>query len=283
MDCKKALDEAGTVEGALEILRKKGINTVAREGRVACDGALAISVAGSRGAMVELNSETDFVSRLPDFQSLVQAIADHARTLPLPADQLPLTTDHLLATSLPSTTASAGQSTTVRETIAQLMYKTGEKVELKRVCRLQEGEGQADGEGQAGGQVVVQGYVHPGAKHASLVALKVHKTTGGAEGEQLASKDVEQLARHLAIQITGFKPKYLSRVDLSEDQTQAALQAASGGESPFLLEQTFYIEDPDGNTTVQAALAKYAKRHGLDLSISSFAQWSLGVYPSASS
>src|SRR5579885_2627839 len=80
MDCKAALNETkGDVEAAVDWLRKKGLSKAAKKaGRVAAEGLIGIAVAGTRAAMVEVNSETDFVARNEQFQGLVKMIAQVA-------------------------------------------------------------------------------------------------------------------------------------------------------------------------------------------------------------
>src|SRR5882757_7822399 len=77
MDCKKALGEAGgDIEAAVDWLRKKGLAAAAKKaGRVAAEGLVGVAVEGNRGALVEVNSETDFVSRNDTFQGLVSTLA----------------------------------------------------------------------------------------------------------------------------------------------------------------------------------------------------------------
>src|SRR6476469_7124810 len=80
MDCKSALGETnGDMEAAVDWLRKKGLSKAAKKaGRVAAEGLIGIFVSGNKGAMVEVNSETDFVARNDHFQGLVKMIADAA-------------------------------------------------------------------------------------------------------------------------------------------------------------------------------------------------------------
>src|ERR1700733_13170503 len=80
MDCKAALaDTQGDLEGAVDWLRKKGLAKAAKKaGRVAAEGLIAVAVAGRKGVVVEVNSETDFVARNEQFQGLVRMIADIA-------------------------------------------------------------------------------------------------------------------------------------------------------------------------------------------------------------
>jgi elongation factor Ts len=80
MDCKSALTETGgNVEAAVDWLRAKGLSKAAKKaGRVAAEGLIGVAASGDRAVMVEVNSETDFVARNADFQSLVTAIAQAA-------------------------------------------------------------------------------------------------------------------------------------------------------------------------------------------------------------
>ena len=99
MDCKAALEEAGgDVDKAVELLRKKGLAQAAkRAGRVAKDGMIGhyIHMGGKVGVLVEVNCETDFVARTPDFQTLAKEIAMHiAAASPLVVKREDLPTDH---------------------------------------------------------------------------------------------------------------------------------------------------------------------------------------------
>src|SRR5262245_53791131 len=80
MDCKTALNETkGDMEAAVDWLRTKGLAKAAKKaGRVAADGLIGVAGSGNRGAIVELNSETDFVARNAQFQALVKAVAEAA-------------------------------------------------------------------------------------------------------------------------------------------------------------------------------------------------------------
>jgi len=83
MDCKKALGETGgDMDAAIDWLRTKGLAAAAKKsGRVAAEGLVGISVAGTKGAVVELNAETDFVARNSEFQGFVSALAELALDL----------------------------------------------------------------------------------------------------------------------------------------------------------------------------------------------------------
>src|SRR5919197_1804763 len=80
MDCKAALGEtAGEMEAAVDLLRKKGLAKAAKKaGRVAAEGLIGVALAPTKGVVIEVNSETDFVARNQQFQTLVKMIADLA-------------------------------------------------------------------------------------------------------------------------------------------------------------------------------------------------------------
>src|SRR6201997_2567550 len=90
MDCKAALGEAqGDMEAAVDWLRKKGLAKAAKKaGRVAAEGLVAVKVAGTKGVVIEVNSETDFVARNDLFQGLVKMVADVALDVGADVDKI---------------------------------------------------------------------------------------------------------------------------------------------------------------------------------------------------
>ena len=128
MDCKAALtDTGGDLEAAVDWLRKKGLAKAAKKaGRVAAEGLIGVAVTPSKGVLVEVNSETDFVARNDLFQGLVKMIADVA--LDAGAD-----VDKILA-------APVG-SHTVANAIAETIAKVGENMTLRRAAVLTVGKG----------------------------------------------------------------------------------------------------------------------------------------------
>ena len=149
MECKKALSEAGgDIDAAIEALRKSsGMKAAKKAGRTAADGVVAIQTAddGSFAAMVEVNSETDFVARDENFLNFVSSVAGKA------FDQ-----------RIDDVTALAGGDT--EEARQALVQKIGENISVRRVATHE-----ADGG-------VIGGYVHGNNRIAVLVALK-----GGSE------------------------------------------------------------------------------------------------------
>ncbi len=163
MECKKALEEAqGDMKKAEELLRiKSGAKASRAASRVAADGAIGayLSPDAKLGALVEVNAETDFVARNPDFQAFVQAAAE------LVAKQAPADVAALANLKVGGETLEAARQ--------KLVQKIGENITVRRFERLQSNH-------------KVTSYVHPGAKVAVLVDL---------EGDEGVAKDV---AMHIA-------------------------------------------------------------------------------------
>ena len=178
MDCKAALEESGgDVDKAVELLRKKGLAQAAkRAGRVAKDGMIGhyIHMGGKVGVLVEVNCETDFVARTPDFQTLAKEIAMHiAAASPLVVKREDLPTDQLEKEKEIYRAQFAGQNkpanviekiiegkiesyysqvclmdqpsvrdpnVTIKQMVAAATAKTGENVTINRVVRFKLGE-----------------------------------------------------------------------------------------------------------------------------------------------
>jgi elongation factor Ts len=159
MDAKKALTETGgDMEAAIDWLRTKGLAKAAKKsGRTAAEGLVGVAVRGGTGVAVEVNSETDFVARNPDFQAMVRAIAEAA----------------LGVRDLEALKAARIGDKTVEETLTEAIARIGENMTLRRMARLE-------------GDTVVS-YVHNAAsegmgKIGVLVALK----GGEGIGKQVA-------------------------------------------------------------------------------------------------
>jgi elongation factor Ts len=268
MDCKAALKEAdGDLDAATDWLRTKGLAAAAKKaGRIAADGLIAVQVEDRRGALVEVNSETDFVARNEDFQELVRQIAALA---PAAGGDL----DRLLASRVPAT----GQS--VADQITQTVAKIGENINLRRTAVLDLGEG------------VIGSYVHaalaPGlGKIGVLVGLQ-----SAGDPEQLAA-----LGKQLSMHIAASRPLAVSvdRLDAATIQRERAIYAeqarASGKpenildkivdgrmrkfyEEAVLLEQPFVI-DPD--LKVKDAIDRTAEASGSSIVVTEFVRYALG-------
>src|SRR5690349_12722047 len=124
MDCKGALAETnGDIEAAIDLLRKKGLAKAAKKGgRIAADGLIGLAASGAKGAIVEVNAETDFVARGDAFQAFVREVSRLA--LKVDGDL-----DRLLASAFPG-------GGTVAEALTNLIAKLGENMSIRRSAGL---------------------------------------------------------------------------------------------------------------------------------------------------
>ncbi|MBL6625518.1 MAG: elongation factor Ts [Alphaproteobacteria bacterium] len=267
MDCKKALSETdGDMEAAIDWLRTKGLATAAKKsGRVASEGLVAFAVDGTRGALIELNAETDFVARNTEFQEFASTLA----TLALAADDI----EALGGVDYPDT----GRN--VSEELTHKIATIGENMSLRRMESVSVGSGS------------VVSYMHnstaPGlGRIGVLVAL-----------ESSADKAVlEELGKQIAMHIAATSPASLSVDDLDPESVQrerdVLIEQAKASGKPqeiaekmvegrmkkyyqevVLLEQTSVI---DGETQIAGVVANAAKRAGTDIELTSFARFNLG-------
>ena len=187
MDCKAALTESGgDMQAAQDWLRKKGLSKAAKKaGRVAADGLIGALTKATKGVVVEVNSETDFVARNEQFQGLVKMIAQVA--LDVGAD-------------IEKIKAAKVGNVTVETAVADAIATIGENMTLRRAALLQVGQG------------VVSSYVHnsvvEGAgKMGVIVALE-----SGGKVDELAP-----LGRQLAMHIAATNPQALDPAGLNPD------------------------------------------------------------------
>jgi elongation factor Ts len=180
LDCKNALaDTDGDFDKAVEELRIKGAKDVGKRAERATAEGL---VAAKGGALIELNSETDFVAKNAEFQALANQVVDAAL--------------HAKATDVDSLKAAKLGDKTVEQAIADLSAKIGEKLELRRVQYF-------DGN--------VETYLHKRAADLPPAVGVLVEFTGGKDG-----KDTDA-AHAVALQIAALKARYLSRDDVPED------------------------------------------------------------------
>jgi elongation factor Ts len=267
MDCKKALSEVkGEFDHAVDWLRKKGLAAAQKKaGRVAAEGLVAVVVEGGRGALVEVNSETDFVARNDKFQGFVAAVAKLAVQSKDLAD--------LTAKPIP------GEGKTVADRLTDLVATIGENMSLRRMATLSAGSG------------VVASYMHsalaPGlGKIGVLVALE---STG--DKEKLAALG-KQIAMHVAatnpqaLSIAAVDPAVVERERaVLSDKAKASGRPEAvigkmveGGLRKFfedvaLLEQTYVI---DNESKIKDVVEKAAKDVGAPVKIAGFVRMALG-------
>lgn len=266
MDCKKALVEVqGDLEQAIDWLRKKGLSAAAKKAdRVASEGLVGVASSGPSAAVVEVNAETDFLSRNPQFQEFVARVAQLgiAHTTP----------DSLLSAPYP-------EGGNVQEKLTSLIATIGENMNVRRVACLSVSKG------------VVSTYMHnaisPGlGKIGVLVAL-----------ESDASENILQdLGRKIAMHIAATAPQSLTIGDLDptlleREKTVLIDQAKASGrpeevvakmvegrvrkfyEEVVLVEQIFVM---DNKTKIADVIAGTAKEAGTPIALKGFVRFALG-------
>ncbi|MBL4721702.1 MAG: elongation factor Ts [Alphaproteobacteria bacterium] len=268
MDCKNALKESdGDIEASVDWLRKKGLSQAAKKsGRVAAEGLVSAISEGVKGAIVEVNSETDFVARNEDFQSFVSTIA--SATLSENGD-----IEAVQRASYPET----GRS--VAEELTNKIATIGENMSIRR-CETLSVEN---------GAVVpyVHGALAPGlGKIGVLVALE-------STGDKAV---LESLGKQLAMHVAAALPQCVSRDDVSPEELERERnilteQARDSGrpeeiivkmvegrlrkyfEESVLLEQVFVV---DNETRISKVLENAAKEAGAPITVTGFVRFALG-------
>ena len=189
MDCKKALGENdGDVEASIDWLRTKGLATAAKKaGRVASEGLVGIAIDGTKGAIVEINAETDFVARNETFQDFVTTASNIALTTGNDVDALK-------AAPFP------GEERNVQEQLTHMIATIGENMSIRRVQTLSVDKG------------VVSSYIHtalaPGiGKIGVLVALETEADAAKADA----------FGKQLAMHVAAAKPQSISRDDMDQE------------------------------------------------------------------
>ncbi len=268
MDCKKALAEtAGELEAAVDALRKKGLAAAAKKaGRTTADGLIGMALDGTKGAVVEVNSETDFVARNEAFQTLVSQIT--ALSIAANGD-----VEALKAAVIPAT------GKTVANSITDAIGVIGENINLRRTAALTVEPG------------VVAGYVHqqaaPGlGRMGVLVALQSTGATGALDafGKQLAMHIAATNPQSVTVQ--DLDPAVVTRErNIFADQARASgkpeaiIEKMVEGrlrkfyEESVLLEQTWVL---DTDKKVKDALADAAKSAGALVTVVAFVRMALG-------
>ncbi len=267
MDCKAALGEVeGDIEAAIDWLRKKGLAKAAKKaGRVAAEGLIGLATAGTKGVVVEVNSETDFVARNEQFQGLVRGIAGVALS----------TGDDVEAIKAAAFPAGG----TVAEAISSAIATIGENMNLRRAKELSVSEG------------VVASYLHGSVgeglgKIGVLVALE---SAGKAD-------DLAALGRQIAMHVAAANPQALDAAgvdaevvarerDVLADKARATGKpdnvvekiVESGLKTFFkevtLLDQAF-VHDP--SKTVAQAVKESEGKVGGAIRVAGFVRFALG-------
>lgn len=193
MECKKALTEtSGDIDKAIIFLREKGLSRAAKKaGRVAAEGKIEFLTSGDqkKGVILEVNCETDFVSKNEDFQKFSQDLA----SLILENDIENV--DSLIETSF--------RSSTVGEILTGLISTIGENIKVRRFKTLKASKG------------IIAGYSHMGGKICTLVAL---------EGDQIDA--IKDLGKDVAMHTAAAAPRFLNSSDVSADELEQEKELA---------------------------------------------------------
>ncbi|WP_407051292.1 translation elongation factor Ts [Methyloraptor flagellatus] len=268
MDCKTALTEnGGDVEAAIDWLRKKGLAKAAKKsGRTAAEGLVGIASAGTAAAVVEVNSETDFVARNDQFQAIVSTVANLGLDAKGDVDKL---------AGLPY--PDSGK--TVADRLTDAVATIGENMQLRRTAYLEVGAG------------VVGTYVHNAvADGLGKIGVLVAIESAGDKG--IVSGFARQVAMHIAAATPlAVRPEEVDASTLEREKAIFADQARQSGkpeaviekmvegrirkfyEEVTLLKQAFVV-NPD--QTVEAAVAAVAKEAGAPVEIKAFVRYVLG-------
>jgi elongation factor Ts len=268
MDCKRALgDTGGDIEAAVDWLRKKGLAAAAsKAGRVAAEGLIGVATRGSVGAVVEVNSETDFVARNSEFQTFVREVSA-------------LALDGNGEIGSLKEVAYPGSERTVEAELTYLIATIRENLVLRRLKRLSAGQGG------------VFSYVHnalgPGiGKIGVIVALT----------STIAPDELAVLGKQLAMHIAAASPLYLDvasvpKSALEREREVLREQARATGrpeeiiekmvdgrlrkfyEEVVLLEQIFVV---DQKTKISLVVEQAAKAAGRPIRVAGFVRFSLG-------
>ena len=267
MDCKKALTEAdGDMDKAIEILREKGMaKAVKKSGRIAAEGLVDIVVDGSVGAIVEVNSETDFVAKNDEFVNMVKDFAKQV------IKENPADVDALLASTI--------DGSTVKDILTEKIAKIGENMNVRRSAYL----GVENG--------VVSAYMHSAVrpnlgKIGVLVAIE-----GNADKAKM-----QEFGKHIAMHIAAANPISLTVAEVPADAVarEKAIfseQALASGKpanivekmvegrirkyyEEVVLEEQSYIMDPDKK--VKAVVEEFAKENNANVKLAGFVCFKLG-------
>lgn len=272
MDCKKALTETnGDMEAAVEVLRKKGqAKAETKASRIAAEGLCRVIVKDEKtAAVVEVNSETDFVAKNEEFQNFVSAVAEQA----VASDAQDM--DAFLAEAWKEDT-----SKTVKEALLDKVAVIGENLNIRRFEKVVAENG------------CVVSYTHGGGRIGVIVEADTDVVNDG----------VKEALTNIAMQIAALSPKYVSTADVSEEykahekeilmaqiandpkmagKPEKVIEGAVAGrlnkelKEVCLLEQT-YVKAEDGKQTVAKYIEQVAKENSAKLSVKRFVRFETG-------
>ena len=268
MDCKKALTETnGDMDAAVEYLRKNGqAKAEKKAGRIAAEGIVKTVVRDDKvAAIVEVNSETDFVAKNEEFQGFVDAVVNQV------ADNDPADMDAFMAEAW-----AADPSKTVKDALVEKIAVIGENLNIRRFERVNAENG------------CVVSYIHGGGRIGVLVVADT----------DVVNDEIKTCLKNVAMQVAAMSPKYVSRDEVSQeymDHEKDILLAQAKKENPekpdniiekmiigrlnkemkeiCLLDQV-YVQDSD--LTVAKYVDKVAKENNANLAVKKFIRFETG-------
>ena len=267
MDCKKALSETdGDMDAAIEYLRKNGeAKAVKKAGRIAAEGLVMAEVKDDKtAAIVEVNSETDFVAKNAEFQAFVKAVTEQA-----------MATEAKDMDAFMAEAWNEDNSKTVQDALTEKISVIGEKLSIRRFEKIV-----SDG--------CVVAYIHGGGRIGVLVEAQT----------DVVNDEIRKCLKNVAMQVAAMSPKYVSRDEVSQefmDHEKEILLAQAKTENPdkpdniiekmiigrlnkemkeiCLLDQV-YVQDSD--LTVAKYVAKVAKENGANMEVKKFVRFETG-------
>ena len=276
MECKKALTETnGDMDAAVEYLRKNGIMKAEKKAsRIAAEGLTRIAVKDDKtAAVVEVNSETDFVAQNEKFQAFVEAVANQAAN-----------SDSKDLESFMAEKWNLDESKTVNEALIEITAVISEKLSIRRFEKVVAENG------------IVVPYVHGGGRISVLVEAQT----------DVVNDDIKDAIKNVAMQVAALNPKFISSEDISEDyrnhEKEILLAQAmkeneelpEGKRKPqeiiekmligrlnkefkeICLNEQVYVKAEDGKQTVAQYLAQVGKANNANLSIKRFVRFETG-------
>ena len=265
MDAKKALVENnGDMDAAVDWLRTKGLAKAAKKsGRTAAEGLVAIAIDGTQGAVVEINSETDFVARNEEFQKFVTSVAGTAQGVQ--------SAEELAERDL------GGKS--VAETLTDLIATIGENMTLRRAQSISVDKGAVvgyvhgalgDGFGKIGVLIGLESDAPADALQAVGKQVAMHVAAANPQFLDQNSVDTEVAEREKTVLIEQAKAEGKPQ-EIAEKMVQGRMQKFF--KEICLTEQIFVI---DGETKVADVIANAAKEAGSDIKLTGFVRLQLG-------
>ena len=268
MDCKKALTKTeGDMDAAVEFLRENGLAKAAKKaGRIAAEGLVAVALSddAKEAAIVEVNSETDFVAKNDTFKAYVAEVADQALTT--------------AAADIEGFLAEDSKAEAGKEALDGKIAVIGENLNIRRFAKVSAADG------------FVASYIHAGGKIGVLVEVAT----------DVVNDEIKEMAKNVAMQVAAISPKYTSRDEVSKDYIEhetEILKVQAMNENPdkpeniiekmivgrlnkelkevCLLDQA-YVKAEDGKQAVGKYVEQVAKANGANVTIKGFVRFETG-------